>query len=882
MTLWHHVDEDQVVSQLAGDAASGLTRSEAAERLHRFGINDIDTETGRGPLRMLFAQFADFMIVVLIVAAVVSGVVGELTDTIAILVIVVLNATVGAIQEYRAQRAVEALRQLAPLEAQVLRDGRTRTILAREVVPGDLVILQAGDVVSADLRLLEITDLRIDESALTGESLAVSKSAETLHEGDLAVGDRRNMAYKSTSVSRGHAKGIVVATGPDTEIGKIAALLIREKGVKTPLQIRLSRFGRHLAIAILLICTAIFYIGLLQGEPALVMFLTAVSLAVAAIPEALPAVVVVSLALGARKLSQRNALVRRLPAVETLGSVTFICADKTGTLTENRMTVEAFIVDGKPFELERPKPHQSTLSNRIGQGLALNNDVQKSDQKLTGDPTEVALVVAAEQAGYYKEELLQNLPRLAEVSFDTDRKLMTTLHREGDGVIAFVKGAPEQVLASCDSMPDESGEAEFSRDAILEDSRSLAKQGYRVLALAFREFPSLPVISPATVESELTFLCVVGLTDPPRAEARNAVESCRAAGIIPVMITGDHPDTAEHIAARIGIGDGKASVMTGTDLAALSDDELGDRVLAARVYARVDPEQKIRIVRALQNAGQFVAMTGDGVNDAPALKRADIGVAMGKRGTEVAREAADMVLLDDNFATIVSAIREGRRVYDNIRKFLRYTMTSNSGEIWTLFLAPFFGLPIPLLPIQILWINLVTDGLPGLAFAAEPAERDVMKRPPRPPEESIFARGMWQHMLWVGLLIGALSISAQAWGYVRGADHWQTMVFTTLVIAQLFNALAIRSERESLWSQGLGSNPQLLGAVIITVLLQLAVIYVPILNTIFQTLPLPLEDLFVCFALGSIVFVAVEAEKWLIRKGWLHVKERQGNFKIST
>ena len=866
MKPWHQIETDQAIAQLGGDAASGLTRHEAAERFHKFGPNDIGEEPGRSPLRMLFAQFADFMIVVLIIAAVVSGVVGELGDTIAILVIVVLNAAVGAIQEYRAQRAVEALRQLAPLEARVLRDGGLRTIDARRVVPGDLVVLEAGDLVPADLRLLEAMDLRIDESALTGESFAVRKSTEKLDQEDLAVGDRCNMVYKSTSVTRGRARGIVVAAGPDTEIGKIAALLSTEEGVKTPLQARLARFGRDLAIAILLICAAIFFAGLLQGELALVMFLTAVSLAVAAIPEALPAVVTISLALGARKLSLRNALVRRLPAVETLGSVTFICADKTGTLTQNRMTVETLFANGKPFEIQRPGTTQSSLSNRIGQGLALNNDVNESDQELVGDPTEVALVVAARQAGYYKEELLQHMPRLAELSFDTDRKLMTTLHREGDRVIAFVKGAPEQVLASCDSMHAGTGDAEFSRDALLEDAKSLAKQGYRVLALAFRELPTLPVISPTTVESDLSFLCLAGLTDPPRAEAPRAVEACRAAGIVPVMITGDHPDTAKHIAARIGIGDGDAPVLTGKELAALSEDELGERVLETRIYARVDPEQKIRIVGALQNAGQFVAMTGDGVNDAPALKRADIGVAMGKRGTDVAREAAEMVLLDDNFSTIVSAVEEGRRVYDNIRKFLRYTMTSNSGEIWTLLLAPLFGLPIPLLPIQILWINLITDGLPGLAFSAEPAERDVMGRPPRPPKESIFAHGMWQHMLWVGLLIGGLSVGAQAWGYVRGVEHWQTMVFTTLVIAQLFNALAIRSEREALWHQGLGSNPQLLGAVMLTVLLQLAVIYVPIFNPIFKTLPLPLEDLLVCFALGAIVFVAIETEKWLVRR----------------
>ena len=869
MKDWHQKDTDEVVAELGSDVASGLTRADPEERLQRFGANDIGAETSRGILRMLFAQFTDFMIVVLILAAVVSGVVGELSDTIAILVILVLNALVGAIQEYRAQRAVEALRQLAPLEARVLRDGTVRTIDARDVVPGDLVILEAGDVVPADLRLLEATGLRADESALTGESFAVRKSAEKLDDEDLPIADRHNMAYKSTSITRGRASGIAVATGPQTEIGKIAALLTEEDVVKTPLQVRLARFGRDLAIAVLLICAVIFYIGLLRGEPVLVMFLTAVSLAVAAIPEALPAVITISLALGARKLSLRNALVRRLPAVETLGSVTFICADKTGTLTQNRMAVESLLVGGRPFELQRPEARQS-ISMRIGQGLALNNDVHQSDGVFTGDPTEVALVRAADQAGYYKDDLLQTLPRVAELSFDTDRKLMTTLHRDDDGIIAHVKGAPEQVLERCVASHGAAEDENFPRAELLEDARALAAEGYRVLALACRDFSTLPTITPAAVEAELSFLCLVGLTDPPRPEAEASVENCRTAGIVPVMITGDHPDTADNIAARIGIADGQTPAVTGRDLATLSDDALRETVLRAHVYARVDPEQKIRIVRALQDAGEFVAMTGDGVNDAPALKRADIGVAMGKRGTDVAREAAEMVLLDDNFATIVSAVEEGRRVFDNIRKFLRYTMTSNSGEIWTLLMAPLLGLPIPLLPIQILWINLVTDGLPGLAFSAEPAERDVMRRPPRAPKESIFGRGTWQHMLWVGLLIGALSISAQAWSYFSGAAHWQTMVFTTLVMAQLFHALSIRSERDPLWRRGFASNPQLLGAVALTVVLQLAVIYVPILNPIFNTSPLPPADLLLCITLGALVFVAVEIEKWFVRKGWVY------------
>jgi Ca2+-transporting ATPase len=865
---WHTLDAKLTASQLAADVSNGLTSSEAKARLETHGINDVEPEKARGPLLMLAAQFTDFMIVVLLAAAVISGVVGELRDTIAILVIVLLNAIVGTVQEYRAQRAVAALKRMSAPQARVIRDRNIQTVDARDVVPGDIVVLEAGDIVPADIRLCEATDLRTDESALTGESLTVEKSAAVLEDDNLPLGDRRNLAHKSTSVTRGHAKGIVVATGPATEIGQIAELLRQEKGVRTPLQRRLARFGRNLAFAILGICVIVFLVGLLQGQPALLMFLTAVSLAVAAVPEALPAVVTISLALGARKLAKRRALVRRLPAVETLGSVTFICADKTGTVTENRMSVVALLADREHLDSlpETPDP----VWRRFGEALALDNEVQSADGVLTGDPTEIALYLAAKNGGFHQDEILRRMPRVAELAFDEERKCMTTLHRENGHIVAFVKGAPEVLVPKCSAVASRDPDRELDPDAILCQANALARDGDRVLAVAFREFPDLPELSAAAVETELTFLGLAGLADSPRPEAPQAVADCRTAGIVPVLITGDHPGTARHIARSVGIGDDESPVMTGTELAGLTDDEFDERVGDIRVYARVDPEQKIRIVSALQKAGEFVAMTGDGVNDAPALKRAGIGIAMGQRGTDVAREAADMVLLDDNFATIVAAVQEGRRVFDNIRKFIRYTMTSNSGEIWTLLLAPLFGLPIPLLPIHILWINLVTDGLPGLALSAEPAERHVMQRPPRPPEESIFARGMWQHMLWVGLLIGALSIGAQAWGYRHDSDHWQTMVFTTLVIAQLFNCLAIRSEHDALWVLGLTTNPQLLGAVLLTMAAQLAVIYVPALQPIFRTSPLPLMDLAICFGLGAVVLIAVEFEKWLVRSGKIY------------
>jgi len=866
---WYRLTAEEALRRLDTDPHDGLRADVAAARLREHGPNALAEARRRSPARMFLGQFADFMILVLIGAAVVAGLVGEPQDTVAILVIVVLNAVIGAVQEYRAERAVAALRRLAAPEACVVRDGGRLTLPARELVPGDLVLLEAGNVVPADLRLLESADLQTDESALTGESHPVAKDPAVLEDGDLPVGDRRNLLFRGTHVTRGRGTGVVVATGMATELGRIAGLLGQEKGVRTPLQERMTRFGRHLALAVLAICAVVFAAGLLQGQPVVLMFLTAVSLAVAAIPEALPAVVTVSLALGARLLGRHNALVRRLPAVETLGSVTYICADKTGTLTQNRMTVEA-AVTGEERRPALPERGAGAPWDALGRALALCNDVVEQDGHPVGDPTEVALHVAARDAGFEKAALERERPRVAELPFDSERKRMTTLHRTPDGVIAYAKGAPEVLLPLCPRVLGADGEPQpLDPSGPLARAAQLADAGYRVLAVAQRRLADLP--EPlAEAESELTLLGLVALIDPPRPEAATAVADCRSAGITPVMITGDHPGTARAIAQRLGIAGEGDDVITGPELAGLGDDALDRRVAGIRIYARVSPEQKIRIVRALQARGEFVAMTGDGVNDAPALKRAGIGVAMGLKGTEVAREAADMVLLDDNFATIVRAVREGRRIFDNIRKFIRYTMTSNSGEIWTLFLAPFLGLPVPLLPIHILWINLVTDGLPGLALSAEPAEAGVMRRAPRLPEESIFAHGMWQHVVWVGLLIGGLSIAAQAWSYRSGATHWQTVVFTVLTLSQLFHALAVRSERTALFRLGLTSNLPLLGAVLLTVGLQLAVIYVPALNLIFRTEPLPPADLAACIGIASLVLVAVEVEKALVRRGRLY------------
>ena len=863
---WHVRSAGEVCRELSVVPADGLSVDEVARRRARFGPNRLDEGRRRGPLRMLLDQFADFMVLVLLASAVLAGILGEPQDSLAIAVILTLNAVLGFAQEYRAERAVRALQALGAPQARVWRDGGVAVVPGEDIVPGDVVLLDAGSAVPADVRIVEAAQLRIDESALTGESQPVEKRIDALVGGDLALGDRTNLAFKGTLVTYGRGRGVVVATGMETELGRVAALLDEADDGRTPLQRRLADFGRRLALAVLALCAVLFVVGVLRGEEPVLMFLTAVSLAVAAIPEALPAVVTVALALGARKMVRANALIRRLPAVETLGSVTCVCSDKTGTLTENRMRVEAFHVDGRDTGTPPGPGQRSVAWNLLLAALALSNDAEPRGDGAEGDPTEVALLLAALRAEIDKRELAARMPRLAEVAFSSERARMTTIHSDPDGgLVAFTKGAPEHVLPSC---------RDVDLPAMLDAADDMARRGLRVLAFASRRLERMPEEGQLEdIETGMTLLGLVGLIDPPRAEAAEAVALCRTAGIRVVMITGDHPATARAIATRLGIVDDGGRVVSGAELARLDRDAFAAEVESIRVYARVAPEQKIQIVEALQKHGELVAMTGDGVNDAPALRQAEIGVAMGKGGTDVAREAAHMVLLDDNFASIVGAVREGRRIYDNIRKFIKFAFASNTGEIWTLFLAPLVGLPIPLLPIHILWVNLVTDGLPGLALTLEPAEREIMQRPPRPPRESIFAHGLWQHAVWVGLLLGGVTLSTQAWALRTGLEHWQTMTFTVLTLSQMGHVLAVRSEHDSLLTQGLLSNRPLLGAVVLTILLQCAVIYLPVSWSIFKTQPLTGGELALCFAVASIVFVAVEIEKWMVRRGWLYRAE---------
>ncbi len=843
-------------------SSSGLTQAQVEKRAARFGFNELPEARGKSPWRMLLEQYMDPMIILLLVAALISGFVGEIHDTVVILVIVILNSIIGFVQEYRAEKAVQALKAMAAPVATVMREGRVLNIEARHVVPGDVVLLEAGQVVPADIRLIESAGLKLDESPLTGESVPVEKQIEPIEDNSPSIAEINNMAFKGTTVTYGRGSGVAVAIGAATEIGRIARLIDEAEVLKTPLQKRLARVGRNLALAALLICTVVFAAGIFRGEGLLKMFLTAISLAVAAVPEALPAMVTISLALGARKMVRANALIRRLPAVETLGSVTFICSDKTGTLTLNRMKVEALLDrSGLPFSpgegvsVQALEPDQRQLLL----AMALNNDVLEGpDGDPVGDPTEIALYESARFAGMRKEELEAEYPRIAEVPFSSERQAMTTVHRDGNGrYMVLIKGGFEAILDRCKGIKKQDAERWHLE---------LASRGLRVIVFGIRYVEELPS-RIEDIEQDFEFLGMAGSLDPPRPEAPEAVATCYRAGIQPVMITGDHPLTAASIARRIGIlrdGD-DTKILTGRDLVAMGADGLRDIVKKAKVYARVAPEQKLRLVAALQGQGEAVAMTGDGVNDAPALKQADIGVAMGINGTEVAKQAADMILLDDNFATIVSSVEHGRNIYDNIRKFFKFLLASNAGEIWTIFLAPFFGLPIPLLPIHILWVNLITDGAPSLALTAEPPERDVMARPPRPPGESLFAHGMWQHVIWVGLLIGGLCLGVQAWAISTG-HHWQTMVFTVLCLAQFAHVLAIRSEHDSLFVQGISSNKALSWTLFISVLVQLSVIYVPVLHDIFRVKSLDFPELVLCFALASVVFWAVELEKLLIRK----------------
>lgn len=825
----------------------GLSQIEVQKRIEQYGKNELQEKKKKTLLQILWSQLMDFMILILVIAAVLSIFLGDYTDSIIILVIVILNAIIGFYQEYKAEQALEALKKLAITKTQVLREGKWEYIQSYELVPGDIILLEAGNAIPADIRWIETYSVKVNESALTGESLSVDKTAEKVFAEDTTLAERANMGYKGTVVTNGRGLAVVCQTGMNTEIGKIASMLQMDES-ETPLKKRMTDFSQKLTYLILLICMLIIGLGYLRNENIWDMIMVGISLAVAAIPEALPALITIALALGAKKMVNKNVLIRKLHAVETLGSVSMICSDKTGTLTINKMKV----IEYQDFSNKTFHNYSPLVLN-----LVLNHEVKvHENQDWIGDPTEIALVEKAFQWFSYEEYLkIQALfPRVAEIPFDSHRKCMTTVHAFQNQYLVLTKGAMETIL--------EKPSPEIEKLAL-----EWANNGNRVLAFAYKVIEKLPEENHlAELEKDLIFSGLIGLMDPPRKEVYEAIQECLQAGIKPIMITGDHPATAIAIAKSIGIFKEGDFVWTGSQMNKMSEQEFYENIQKVSVFARVSPEQKLNIVKGLQKKGFYVAMTGDGVNDAPSLKAADIGIAMGINGTDVSKEASDMVLLDDNFASIVKAVKEGRRIFDNIRKFVKYIMTCNSAEIMILLFAPLLGLPLPLLPIHILWINLVTDGIPGLALAYEKEDVDIMKRPPRPSNESLFAHGNGFHILWVGLLMTSITLLTQYLSMKNFGTHWQTMVFSVLAFSQLGHVLAIRSEKQFIFQKGLFSNPFLIQTILITAILQLLVIYTPIGNQLFKTQPLTITELGFCFGMSAIVFHAVELEKWIKSK----------------
>lgn len=882
MIDWYQKEIAEVFKELETDP-KGLSDDEATRRLAEYGVNELQAEGRISPWTILFEQFKNVLIIILLLATVVSAFLGHGVEAIAISVIVLFAVLLGFVQEYRAERAIAALRQMAAPIATVLRHGDELEIPARDLVPGDIILLRAGNKVPADARLIETINLQVEEAALTGESVPVSKHTTPLADDQLAIGDRKNMVYSGTVITYGRGRAVVVATGMETEFGRITGLLQTVEVGKTPLQENLDRVGKILAQAAFGIVLLIVILGLLRGQPALEMFIFGIALAVAAVPEALPAVVTISLAIGVQRMVKRHALVRRLPIVETLGSTSTICSDKTGTLTKDEMTVRQIFVAGHTFEVSGAgyNPHGTFSQNgstvtppapllELLRGGALASDARlvQNDSRwdIKGDPTEGALVVAAAKAGLDKADLETQIPRVNEIPFTSETKRMTTLHATSNGPLAYTKGAPEIILASCRQQLGENGELmldDAARESILAAAQQMAGQALRVLAVAYK-----PTAQIEDAECDMVFLGLVGMIDPPRVEVADAIRTCEQAGIKPVMITGDHPLTAQAIARELGILK-TGRVVTGVELEAMSETEFEREVENIEVYARVSPAHKLRVVTALQQKRHIVAMTGDGVNDAPALKKADVGVAMGITGTDVSKEAAAITLTDDNFASIVAAVEEGRGIFGNIKKYLMYLLSSNVGEIGLMAGATLLGLPLPLTAVQILYVNLATDGLPALALAVDPPEKDLMDRKPRDPRTGIFTRpvvillmvgGLWSTLVNLGLFAWALNSG-------RSITEAMTMTFVSLVLIQFFKAYNFRSDRQSVFNRPF-ANKWLNLAVGWELLLLALIVYLPFLHAPFTTYSLPLIDWVIVVILAFTVSPVLEVAKWMERRGW--------------
>lgn len=889
--MWFEKSKDEILKELDTNALQGLSSEEAAKRLAKYGENKLAAKKGKTLLQLFFAQLNDAMIYILLGAAVISAAMGEVSDAIIIAIVILINAIVGLIQESKAEKALEALKKLSTPKAIVKRDGELKEIASEEVVPGDILIIDAGRYISCDLRLIESANLKIEESALTGESVPSDKDAEiTLEAADTPLGDQKNMAFSSTLATYGRGVGVAVATGMNTEIGKIAKMLEEGGSEQTPLQKKLAELGKILGFAALGICAVMFLVGIIQKRAPFEMFLTAISLAVAAIPEGLPAIVTIVLAMGVQRMIKENAIVRKLPAVETLGSVNVICSDKTGTLTQNKMTVTKFYADNafgelSSINLEEPE-HKLLLEN-----LILCNDATYSEESKTGDPTEIALLEAGVKYNIFKTDLEKEHPRINEVPFDSDRKLMTTVNKYGNIYNVFTKGAIDNMLKICNSVY-RNGEiiplTQTIKDEIMKVSNSMSDDALRVLGAAFKTLNTAHAHID-TLESDLVFIGLIGMIDPPRLEVKDSIALCRKSGIKTIMITGDHKNTAFAIAKELGIAEDSSQTISGTELDKLSQEELNQKVDSLKVFARVSPEHKVKIVKAFKSKGNIVSMTGDGVNDAPSLKAADIGVAMGITGTDVAKGASDMILTDDNFSTIVSAIEEGRNIYNNIKKSIIFLLSCNTGEIISLFVAILLGWATPLRPIHILWVNLITDTLPALSLGVDPGDPNVMEEKPRNPKHSLFAQGSGLSLILNGILIGILTLAA----FVIGArvysgttalfpifpdlsafdelardkiiTHAQTMAFVVLSVSQLIHSLNMRHPHKSIFQVGLFTNKYLIASILFGIFLQDVVITVPFLRDVFEVFDLNMKDWGLVGLLSIVPLIANEIAKIFIR-----------------
>lgn len=894
MKEWYKQSKEEVLSNLSTNVDSGLTKDEVNLRLEKYGTNDLKEENKKSFISKIIAQFSDFLILILIVAAIISFAVGEVKDAMVILSIVVINAFLGIYQEGKAEKALEALKKMASPNAKVIRDGNIEVVSAGNLVPGDIVSLDAGDIIPADLRLIESSNLKIEEASLTGESVPVEKKSNASFDKEVSLGDRINMAYMSTSITYGRGKGVVVGTGHDTEIGKIATMIQTFENEMTPLQRQLNRFGKFLGLTTIFVSIAIFGIGLLQSRDLIEMFMISISLAVAAIPEGLPAIVTIVLSIGMGKMVKRNAIVKKLLAVETLGSTTVICSDKTGTLTQNEMTVVKVFTDGKildvtgigydpvgEFRLEGDKVSPKSIGDLQTMlsiaALANDADLEKTAEgyRVVGDPTEGALITLAGKGNITRKDIHKEYPRIEEIPFDSDRKMMTTFHENyiPNKIVSFTKGAPDIIINRCNRISINGTVDNFDpnlKKEVLNVNSHFSRDALRVLAFAYKEYDTLPNdISPDINEMDMTFVGLIGMIDPARPEAKDAIAKCKDAGIKTVMITGDYKETAFAIAKELGMAESIDEAMMGEELNSISDKELNEVVKNIKVYARVSPEHKVRIVNALKQNGEITAMTGDGVNDALALKKADIGISMGITGTDVAKNTAEMILTDDNFASIVSAVEEGRIIFSNIKKFVYFLLSCNIGEILLVFTSIILGWEVPLLPIQLLWLNLVTDSFPALALGVEMGEPDIMQQKPRDTNESIINKDMMIGIAFQSIAVAVGSLLAYYWAMNRYPDnlvHARAITFATLITSELLRAYSSRSQKHTLFKIGFFTNKSMVYSTLFAFGLLLTLLYVPFMQDIFYTFPLGILDWQIVLSFAFIPLVVGELSKVLFKK----------------